>query len=55
MFSQSARHLRDGGELWIVGNRHLQYHLKLKRLFGNCRLVAGNAKFVVLAARRQRG
>lgn len=54
MFVQSARHLRRHGELWIVGNRHLQYHVKLKRIFGNCRLVAGNPKFVVLAARKVR-
>jgi 16S rRNA (guanine1207-N2)-methyltransferase len=52
MFSQSRQHLRSGGELWIVGNRHLDYHVKLKRLFGNCRQVAGNPKFVVLAARK---
>lgn len=50
MFAQSKKQLRKGGELWIVGNRHLQYHIKLKKIFGNCRQVAGNAKFVVLAA-----
>ena len=52
MFAQSRNQLRSGGELWIVGNRHLQYHLKLKKLFGNCRQIAANAKFVVLAASR---
>ena len=51
LFRQSRRQLRAGGELWIVGNRHLQYHVKLKKLFGNCRQVAANPKFVVLAAR----
>lgn len=51
MFMQSREQLRAGGELWIVGNRHLQYHLALKKLFGNCRQIAANAKFVVLAAR----
>ena len=50
MFAQSKRHLRKGGEIWIVGNRHLDYHIKLKKVFGNCRQVAANAKFVVLAA-----
>jgi len=54
MFMQSARHLRRDGELWVVGNRHLQYHVKLRRLFGHCRVVAGNPKFVVLAARKTR-
>jgi 16S rRNA (guanine1207-N2)-methyltransferase len=51
MFMQGREQLRQGGELWIVGNRHLQYHLALKKLFGNCRQIAANAKFVVLAAR----
>jgi len=55
MLVQSARHLRPHGQLWIVGNRHLQYHIKLKRVFGHCLLVAGNPKFVVLAARKTGG
>jgi 16S rRNA G1207 methylase RsmC len=50
MFKQSRTLLNTGGELWIVGNRHLGYHAKLKRLFGNQTLVAGNKKFVVLKA-----
>lgn len=51
LFAQARRHLRRGGELWIVGNRHLDYPVALKRLFGQCRQVAANAKFVVLAAK----
>ena len=50
MFTQSKQHLCRGGELWIVGNRHLQYHLELRRVFGNCRQIAAHPKFVVLAA-----
>ncbi|MCW8906559.1 MAG: methyltransferase [Sedimenticola sp.] len=53
MFSQSRRALRPGGELRIVGNRHLNYHVKLKRLFGNVKQVAANRKFVVLSAWRR--
>jgi len=53
MFSQSRRVLRPGGELCIVGNRHLNYHVKLKRLFGNVEQLAANRKFVVLSARRR--
>jgi len=53
MFSQSLRVLRPGGELWVIGNRHLGYHVKLKRLFGNCATVAGNRKFVILKAVRR--
>jgi 16S rRNA (guanine1207-N2)-methyltransferase len=52
MFTQSRKHLRPGGELWVVGNRHLNYHIKLKRLFGNYRQIAAHPKFVVLAAHR---
>lgn len=50
MFRQSHKVLRKGGELWVVGNRHLGYHKSLKHLFGNVRVVASNPKFVVLAS-----
>ncbi|MEU9185536.1 methyltransferase [Streptomyces sp. NPDC048484] len=53
MFSEARRALRPGGELWVVGNRHLGYHVKLRRLFGNSRLVASDTKFVVLKAVKQ--
>ncbi|GGX58407.1 ribosomal RNA large subunit methyltransferase G [Streptomyces fructofermentans] len=52
MFTGARRALRPGGELWVVGNRHLGYHVKLRRLFGNSELVASDAKFVVLKAVR---
>ncbi|GGU67127.1 ribosomal RNA large subunit methyltransferase G [Streptomyces daghestanicus] len=50
MFTGARRALRPGGELWVVGNRHLGYHVKLRRLFGACELVASDPKFVVLRA-----
>ncbi|WP_374439209.1 methyltransferase [Pseudomonas panipatensis] len=50
MFQQARHALRKGGELWIVGNRHLGYHAKLKRLFRGVEQVAANPKFVVLKA-----
>lgn len=50
MFQDARRALRPGGELRIIGNRHLDYHLKLKRLFKNCTTVASDRKFVVLSA-----
>lgn len=50
MFSQARRALSTGGEMWVVGNRHLGHHARLGRLFGRCDVVASNAKFVVLRA-----
>ena len=52
MFTGARAALRRDGELWVVGNRHLGYHAKMKRLFGNCDVVASNPKFVVLRAVR---
>ncbi len=49
MFHQSHKVLRKGGELRVIGNRHLNYHLSLKKLFGNCERVASNAKFVIFS------
>ncbi|UJR53082.1 23S rRNA (guanine(1835)-N(2))-methyltransferase RlmG [Dickeya zeae] len=54
MFVDARRCLTVGGELRIVGNRHLDYFHKLKRLFGNCQNVASNAKFVVLRSVKTR-
>ncbi|MTD37979.1 23S rRNA (guanine(1835)-N(2))-methyltransferase RlmG [Erwinia sp. CPCC 100877] len=50
MFQDARRCLKFGGELRIVGNRHLDYHRKLKKLFGNCTVIASNKKFVILRA-----
>ncbi len=50
MFCDAKRCLQVGGELWIVGNRHLDYYQKLRRLFGNCTTVASNQKFLILKA-----
>ena len=53
MFIQSKDVLREKGELWVVGNRHLAYHLKLNKIFGNCDIIATNKKFVILRSVRQ--
>ncbi|MGW6744293.1 methyltransferase [Streptomyces sp. NPDC055025] len=50
MFTGSRAALRPGGELWVIGNRHLGYHIKLRRLFGNCETVTSDPKFVILRA-----
>ncbi len=53
MFGTARAALREGGELWVVGNRHLGYHVRLRRLFGNCDVVGSDPKFVVLRAVRR--
>jgi len=50
MFRDAKNALQQGGEFWVVGNRHLGYADSLKRLFGHCSVVATNNKFVVLRA-----
>ncbi|MGW0546767.1 methyltransferase [Streptomyces altiplanensis] len=50
MFAGARDALRPGGELWVIGNRHLGYHVALRRIFGNSELVASDPKFVVLRA-----
>lgn len=50
MFLQAKAALRQGGELRIIGNRHLEYDDKLKRVFGNSKTLGNNKKFTVLSA-----
>ena len=53
MFNQSKDVLKQGGELLVIGNRHLAYHIKLKKIFSNCETVASNKKFVILKATKK--
>lgn len=50
MFRQAHQVLRTGGELRVIGNRHLNYHHSLKKLFGHWENVAANAKFTIVKA-----
>lgn len=50
LFQQARHALVEGGELWVVGNRHLGYHVKLRQFFTQVEQVGGNSKFVVLRA-----
>ncbi|OAN30519.1 methyltransferase [Pseudomonas oryzihabitans] len=50
MFQQARAALSEQGELWLVGNRHLGYHVKLRRLFKRVEQIAATPKFVVLRA-----
>ncbi|MEM6051475.1 23S rRNA (guanine(1835)-N(2))-methyltransferase RlmG [Erwinia sp. P7711] len=54
MMRDSYRCLQQGGELRVVGNRHLDYYRKMKKLFGNCTTVASNQKFVILRSVKMR-
>ncbi len=53
MFKDSFRVLREGGALWVIGNRHLNYHLKLKKLFGNVEVLNSDKKFVLLKSTKR--
>ena len=50
MFADAHRCLVKGGELWIIGNRHLGYPVKLPKLFNQVDPIASNTKFVILRA-----
>ncbi|EKA5634950.1 methyltransferase [Vibrio navarrensis] len=52
MFCDAKRVLIKEGKLLVIGNRHLGYDAKLRRLYGekNVKLVASNSKFVILQA-----
>lgn len=53
MFKDAKSVLKNGGQLFVVGNRHLDYPNKLKRLFGNATTVATNQKFSILSASKR--
>lgn len=53
MFVQAKSTLKQGGELRIIGNRHLDYQEKLNRLFGNCKVIGNNKKFTILSATKR--
>lgn len=51
MFRQSAKALSGQGQLLVVGNRHLGYHVKLRHSFRQVRQIAASPKFVIFACR----
>ncbi len=48
MFQGAYAHLKTDGQFWVIANRHLGYHVPLKRLFGNCENMAQHSKYVLL-------
>lgn len=52
MIDETHRVLRDGGELRVVANRHLDHHAAIRRRFGSVTVVAADPRFSVLSATR---
>ncbi|MFY7993859.1 MAG: methyltransferase [Bacteriovoracaceae bacterium] len=52
MFKDAHYGLKAGGLLRVIGNHHLGYQVKLKKIFGNSRIVATNSKFIICEARK---
>lgn len=53
MFTEAARVLRTGGELWIVANSHLQYRPALTRVVGETHQAGRNDKFTVTVSTKR--
>lgn len=52
MFHDAFDALKVGGTLRVIGNSHLGYQVKLKKLFGNSSIIATNTKFMICDARK---
>lgn len=50
MFQDAHASLKMGGVLRVIGNSHLGYQIKLKKIFGNSKIVATNQKFMICDA-----
>jgi 16S rRNA (guanine1207-N2)-methyltransferase len=53
MFAQAHRALAPGGELRVVGNRHLDHGRRLMRIFGHAARLATTGGYEVLLATRR--
>ncbi len=52
MFIQSRRVLKRGGQLFIVANKHLGYHKKLREIYHNLKKEGENDKFFIYSVRK---
>jgi len=50
MFQDAFDALKVGGVLRVIGNSHLGYQVRLKKLFGNAKIVDTNQKFLICEA-----
>jgi 16S rRNA G1207 methylase RsmC len=53
MFQDAYDALKLGGSIQVIGNSHLGYQVKLKKLFGNSKVIATNAKFMIIEASKK--
>lgn len=47
MFTDAYKSLKQNGIIRVVGNSHLAYQLKLKKIFGNSQIISTNNKFII--------
>lgn len=52
MFTDSYHALKKGGRIRVIGNSHLGYQIKLRKIFGNAQIVATNKKFIICEAKK---
>lgn len=52
MFQDAYQALKSGGTIRVIGNSHLGYQHKLKKIFGNSKIIATNNKFMICDARK---
>ncbi len=50
MFQDAYHSLKKGGIIRVIGNSHLGYQVKLKKIFGNSQIIATNKKFMICNA-----
>ncbi len=50
MFRDAYRVLKSGGSLFVVKNKHLGYQAYIRKIFGECRTIAGDRKYEILKA-----
>ncbi len=53
MFQDAFETLKVGGTLRVIGNSHLGYQVKLKKLFGNATIVDTNQKFLICESHKR--
>ncbi len=53
MFHGARQALSDEGELWVVGNRNLGYHIPLGRLYKKVEVAAADPKYTVFRCRKR--